>query len=309
VSRCRAATLPNHGDGEGYDVTSEKVEALAGCIHQSLNATLVTKQEEHDFQSSLRATMADKFVPYACNTPRLNMSDEVMNQTWKYKDASSLYRTKTTTYQLKVYHDRPYSQIFAIDEFITPEECQALSEMEVRSKPHDANNKHMLSWKEVLGNAILSELMKRIYDLGKMALEWDGLSMKAASTAPGNEVALEFNRDEGAGNGDENEMCPPYSPFCNIKETKKTTIHEPRDLSHVFMFCDKEPKENGGIHFPQAAVHVHPKHGRLVWAEIQGSDDVGNPDLAIVSDGFVQEYHFCPNHTIYTHRLVIPSSN
>ena len=102
----------------------EKVDALTTCIESSLNETLKEKEEEHDFQSNLRENMASQLVPYACNDFEFNTTEEVQNVTFRYR-----YMGGTSTYKIKLIHERPSSVILAVENFATISECQAIKRL------------------------------------------------------------------------------------------------------------------------------------------------------------------------------------
>jgi hypothetical protein len=79
-------------------------------------------------------------------------------------------------------------------------------------------------------------------------------------------------------------------------ETKPFIVENKDQLAQVFLFCD-EPDTLGYLHFPNAGVHVAPEMGKLVMAINRKRGDV---EL----DGYVTEYHLCPNHNVYTHTFV-----
>uniref|UniRef100_A0A7S0F523 Uncharacterized protein n=1 Tax=Craspedostauros australis TaxID=1486917 RepID=A0A7S0F523_9STRA len=302
VAGCRAKVLA--GDGENAvdlsNIDDSKIDELSKCVETSLNTTLAKKQEEHQFQSNLRLTMAETFIPYACSTPDLKMADEVVNKTWRYTDAPN-GKMRPDSYQMKVYHSRPHSKIFSVDSFVSPSECDALNAIESSPSSED-EDASTISWDNVLNNKALQGLMKRIYALSEPAMDRKDLSMASMSSlATNSDFALQLETYQEPEDAKSKEPCPPYAPYCNMAETKKTTVVDPKELSRVFLFCEKKPKANGGIHFPKAGVHIHPQYGRMVWANIHHEKD---GEESIIGDGFVQEYHFCANHTIFTHPIV-----
>ena len=72
------------------------------------------------------------------------------------------------------------------------------------------------------------------------------------------------------------------------------------DLATIFVFCDDDDDGNdkllGGINFPYAGVHFNPQQGSILIAVHR---KLHNP----IYDDYVQEYHMCPHHHIYSHTL------
>ena len=83
-------------------------------------------------------------------------------------------------------------------------------------------------------------------------------------------------------------VCQPLS-----NQSKAVHIDDPRQYATFFLFCDV-PSSLGAIHFPQADVHINPEQGLAVLA-------VTRQPPSYELDGFVQDYHLCPNYKIWTH--------
>jgi hypothetical protein len=76
-------------------------------------------------------------------------------------------------------------------------------------------------------------------------------------------------------------------------DTKKLVAEGESQIAQMLLFCD-EPRSLGALHFPFAGIHVMPKTGRLVMAINRRRADKE-------MDGYVGEYHLCPNHHVYVH--------
>jgi len=76
-------------------------------------------------------------------------------------------------------------------------------------------------------------------------------------------------------------------------------------VAQIFVFCDEPDQQLGGVHFPYAGVHATPKAGKLVVAVHRHAtrSGIGSDNHGL--DGYVDEYHFCPNHELYTHTVTL----
>jgi hypothetical protein len=77
--------------------------------------------------------------------------------------------------------------------------------------------------------------------------------------------------------------------------TRRFFVDDPSHVATVFLFCNQdESRQLGGLHFPNAAVHINDQPNLLVVAQHQSIYKAG-------LDGYTDEYHFCPNHDLMTH--------
>jgi hypothetical protein len=283
VSACQEKVLSN----DTMDLL-EKVEALTTCIESSLNETLKEKQEEHDFQSNLRASMATQLIPYACNDFEFNTTEEVQNVTFTYR-----YDGGTQKYQIKLIHERPSSVIVLVENFATPAECGTIK----RLMGTQSNNE--ISWAELTTQTEESEslfyLMDAIYEVAQNFLELEDfefeeyVEMKSVGPQPLWREAVdvvEKTVDCDTSRMDDTK-CQLPSQHISIKDEAR--------LATAFIACEDVPK-GGAINFPYAGVHINPKPGMLIFAAHRV---VEHP-----FDGFVQDYHLCPYHNFYIHNIL-----
>jgi hypothetical protein len=282
---CQAAT-------EGLSLV-EAIEAIATCMQEQVNETLAVHEEERDFQFSVREGMARDLVPYACGAVNYTETEEMNNITWHYKEGDVGHRK----YDLQIMHDRPTSQILVIDGFTTKEFCDAV-------KVYVQDNKvPFLSISEnTVQGTLLFQLATKIYELGKVFLSWNSLDFLDTHRL-GYPLFDVFKDEVGIDVpsklciGDETETLtncrlPGAAPFAAT--TKRIAVENPSQVANVFLFCD-EPKTLGALHFPYANIHVKPQVGRLVMAINRRRRE----DKEM--DGYVGEYHLCPNHDVYMH--------
>ncbi|KAG7359632.1 hypothetical protein IV203_034730 [Nitzschia inconspicua] len=281
----------------------EALEAMSECMETKVNESLAKVEEERTFQSALRRQMTQNLVPYACGDVNFTESREVSNLTWTYRVPTTGERQEHT---LNVLHQRPTSEIFKIDNFTKPKFCDAIHIYEEDGKvPMTAMSEGTAQ------GSMLFQLGIKMYALAREKLWWDemefahmhkqgiplfqvfrdekGLDLPALKCI-GDIATATANAAKGrcrlAG-------APPLAA-----ETKPFVVEEgSSQLAQFFLFCDK-PKSLGGLHFPQAGVHVAPQAGRLVMAVNRFRDGE--------MDDFVKEYHLCPNYNTYVHTFVEP---
>jgi hypothetical protein len=276
----------------------ESIDAIASCMEGRTNTTLAEQEEERKFQSSLRERMAHDLVPYACGAVNYTETMEMNNLTWRYKDDVDTLHKK---YDLQMMHDRPTSQIFVVDNFTTSQYCDAM-------KIYVQDNKIpvlSISEKTVQGTRLF-QLVTKIYELAKVALSWDGHEthqMILDAHQMGYPLFDVLKDDVGVDvptrlcigeETEESSKCQYSGSPPHIATTKRITVENPAQMANVFLFCD-EPETLGALHFPYAHIHVKPEVGRLVMAINRRNRE----DTEL--DGYVGEYHLCPNHNVYMH--------
>jgi hypothetical protein len=284
-------------------VPNDKIAAFSSCMESQIGTTLNQKQEERQFQSQLRDTMASQLVHYACNDLEFNTTEEHLNRTWHYEEMEGLVKE----YQMRVVHERPSSNIFYIPKFASTKECQA----SINSIENDSN---AIPWSalDAFGteSIILHNLVSKVYELARTTLQLPELqssldkAMEDSSifqVHQDNEASYFAECDATTSNGEEEQgVCEvtTSSSSKTLLPTKPFQVDDPNQLGTAFLFCDV-PKQGGAIHFPSAGIHIQPTPGMLVFAtHRQAKHDT--------LDGFVQEYHMCPHHHILTHSFVQP---
>jgi hypothetical protein len=280
----------------------ESIDTISQCMERKVKETLAETEEERTFQSTLRQQMAKDLVPFACGDVNFTDSREVSNATWTYRVPST---GEVEEYNMNILHDRPTSDIFKIDNFITPEYCDAIRIYEESGRvPMTAISEGTAQ------GSMLYKLGNKIYSLARKTLLWDemdfghmhqqgiplfevlrdekGLDLPAFKCV-GDAVTVSAQAAQGkcrlAG-------APPLAV-----ETKLLVVEDgSTQLAQIFLFCD-QPKSLGGLHFPQAGIHVAPQVGQLVMAVNRFRNNVE-------MDGFVSEYHLCPNYHTYVHAIL-----
>ena len=96
----------------------------------------------------------------------------------------------------------------------------------------------------------------------------------------------------------------------NNDDNFEIDVKRKQQLADIFLFCNEpEKKILGGIHFPFARIHITPKIGKLVVAVNRKNYSNNNNKVQEQGqeqeqvDGYVNEYHLCPNHEVYVHTI------
>jgi len=285
------------------------VDAITECMEKQVNQTLSKQEEERNFQAQLRQDMAKELVPYACGDMNFSTSIEVVNRTWKFEETPGEGQQK---YQMQVFHERPTSSIFRIQNFSTPEECRALQYFPSADGTYipftTVNDK-------TKQGQLVRTLANRFYELTRAALVWLDLDLDDQylvdkqelfdihKDTTGVTVLPTCTKDDLKDYKDDPKHKPPTT--CRLPgsthakvPTKKFTV-QPNQIATIFLFCNQNKSERlGGLHFPDAAVHINREPNLLVMAIHRYLDE---PKM----DGFTTEYHFCPNHDILTHSFFV----
>ena len=281
------------------------VDALSDCMVQKVNETLAKHKEEQDFQAQLRQRMAIELVPYACGDASFNTSAEFLNRTWYFEDDTKKTKHK---YQMQVLHEHVSSSIFQVPDFTTAEECDALRFF-VEEDTHIPFSTVKDMTKQ--GRLVFS-LATRFFQLAQAAMGWEDLTFQNQSDEFGvnlfdifkDTVGVSILRQCTQEDLEELNQSDPSNgpPACRlpgaVREKVPTRRFLVKDASHVatvFLFCNQdESRQLGGLHFPNAAVHIDSQPNLLVVAQHQNIHKAG-------LDGYTDEYHFCPNYDVMTH--------
>lgn len=267
----------------------DRIDFLADCMQEKTHKEIGIKEEEVQFQSQLRANLAEQLIPFACGDVNFTETEEGMNTTWSYEGKK---------HTVRVHHRRRTSDIVAIHDFISDAECQAMSKAE-----KDGTIKEVSA-------PLLHDLATKLYSYTSRLLEWKDLDFEKVVTSTTRATTLFYAHKDSRSLSLPEKQCTATDvedgelSSCKMPgdvpvpvETSNFHIEQDARVATAFLYCDKPLNDQlGGLHFPYAGVHVQPRPGMLVLAahRHQGAGEY---------DGFVQDYHFCPNHQLYTHNF------
>ncbi|CAJ1956563.1 unnamed protein product [Cylindrotheca closterium] len=304
--------------GSDLDII-EVIDAISACMKEKTDAKLEKQQEEVDFQYKLRAQMAESMAPLACGDVNYTVTDEGKNVSWAYTSRNQDGRRRGEThYKLRVLHERPTSYIASIPGFVAHDECLALQHFEetsqdgsvsfatmdkFRAAPQKYSSSLMhltdkltsllgeyLHWPE-LDVSTLSEHDDRLFQVHKDPT--GGMSVPALLCTAGD---LELEKETGVRDcklPGEGPMLVPTTHF-QVDPPQEEGVDSYSKVATAFVFCeDPINKQLGALHFPHAGVHIAPQKGMVVVA-------IHRKKAETEFDGYVHDYHFCPNHQLYT---------
>jgi len=294
----------------------ESIKIISKCMEGEVVVKVKTDEEEQSFHNEVHRHMADELVPYNCASINKTESFAMKNETWNYKDEGD------KEYIMRKLHQVPTSEIFVVDNFVTEEVCDALKiyRHEYRKGNNVGVPVESLLEKTKQGELLLDTYYKIYAMLMDNYENWKELDFR-------DEMVYEYFKDP-VGFSTPAKLCTTQDEVDEVIEaietgkpktclvpggvlesahTKRVVVEDgvpdeekdkKRLLAQLFLFCDEPKDKLGGLHFPYAAVHTVPKVGKLVVA-VHRHQNVKNHKL----DGYVNEYHLCPNHEVYVHSV------
>jgi len=280
LHECREKVLESiSSDG---DASSKAINKLVACVKDSISVQLEKANEEIAFQASVRTKMGNLLENYTCADHALNTTKPVKETDWKYNGE---------IHAVKVMHDRSNSKIHFVENFIKPEECEAM-EYAARSSLHkatvaDTDGGSRLSdsrkalqagitvpWKkEKYGNPI-AVLSRRVFDYTNSVTDF-GLEEFGQEDL----MSIQY-----IGRGVDDEAPDRYSPHCDGDCTGRPHKDGQR-VATMVMYC-VTPERGGATNFRNSGIHVVPKAGSAVFFAYMGDD-------GIMDKGFT-EHSGCP---------------
>lgn len=111
------------GDQVTSDFLSEVYQELMVCVESGVAAKMQQVQEEVTFQSNLRKSMGTIIEAYTCADDKLKTTEPISSQEWRFYPPSS----GKSPFKVDLYLDMETSVIHYIKDFISTEECEAIS--------------------------------------------------------------------------------------------------------------------------------------------------------------------------------------
>mmetsp|Transcript_1610 Transcript_1610/g.2286 ORF Transcript_1610/g.2286 Transcript_1610/m.2286 type:complete len:459 (+) Transcript_1610:46-1422(+) len=239
----------------------ELVTFMSNCVSKGLVVELERASEEVTFQANIRRNIGALFENYTCADEDLGTTDPQHETFWSYDGKQ---------YPVKVMIDRPASKVHLIDNFITPEQCEAM-EVKAKATLHRAtvadgkggselspSRKAMQSgisipWHlESEGNP-LTKISRKVYDYTNHVL---GLDIDEH----GQEDLMSI---QYFGRGPEEKEPDRYTPHCD-GDCTGLEFKPGNRMATVVMYCDI-PERGGATNFRNSGIHVVPKPGSATF--------------------------------------------
>ena len=159
------------------------MDVLVKCVETEVAETLSRSNEEINFQSKVRTGMADLMENYTCADMDLNSTEALREDYWR---GARDRRNRA----VQVLFDRPASKIMFVNDFISPEECDAMA-LAAKPKLHKATvadgkggshfSEHRkalqagiaVNWENEDSGDRIAALSRRVYDFTNYVLDLD----------------------------------------------------------------------------------------------------------------------------------------
>ena len=263
----------------------EIMEDLAACIEDETAALLQSKNEQLAFESQLRLSISTQLENHTCAEADRETSEPIEIRKWTHHG---------TTRNVNILHDRHASQIHAIEAFITPEECDAITAA-AKPKLHrgtvaDGKGGHQLSdhrkawqagiripWEKEEDGDPIATVLRRVYDYTNHATGYN-------LTIDGQEDLMSIQY-YGNGKGNTTESPDQYRPHCDgacdgLPHKKGGRV------ATMVMYCDV-PTIGGATNFGHSNVFVKPQVGNAAFFSYM------DPDTKNMEEGFTT-HSGCP---------------
>lgn len=294
------------------------LELITDCMEEEIKGKFDSDKQERAFHSKIHRSMAADLIPFECADVNKTQSVSVKNVTWEDED------NEYKKHNIQILHKIPTSEILVVDDFISKETCKALrvyrdvkvyKEGEITGVPSTAATE-----KTKQGELLLNLFYKMYGILMDRYRSWQELDFR-------DDMLFEYIKDldgfvtpthlcttqeevdavVAAIEAGEPRKCHIPGGVPEAVPTKRVVVEEgateeekkeKRQLAQMFFFCAEPEHQLGGLHFPYAGVHATPREGTVVIAVHRHEDDRNHN-----YDGYVNEYHLCPNHEVYVHTV------
>jgi hypothetical protein len=287
------------------------------CIEAKTAEKLIELNEELAYQRDLRRTIANMNENYTCTDLSRTTSTPQRTTTWTYRDGPN---HDPVTRRVGILHDHRASQIHAIENFISTEECRAIEAMAepllhrgtvADGKGGSTMSPNRKAWQAGIAvddyyntNDPIANVKRRLFAYTNhavpynltldgqeelMSIQYFGIN----STAPRADTSAEY-RDHILSTPDR------YTPHCD-GDCNDMYHKTGSRIATMVMYCTI-PEESGGLggggtNFQQANVYVKPKVGSSVFFSYM------DPHTLIHDEGFTT-HSGCP--VVYgTKRIVV----
>lgn len=273
---------------EGFEAKAVLHE-LSLCLEDAATNLFKQKNDEIAFESKLRMDISALLENHTCADPLRETTPPKEIRTWTHEDKPGYNATR----QIAILHDRPDSQIHALENFISKEECDAVTEA-ASKKLHrgtvaDGAGGSRLSdhrkawqagikvhWEKEKDGDLIARVMRRVYDYTNHAVHYN-------LTIEGQEDLMSI---QYFGKGKDSLESPDqYRPHCD-GDCDGLPHKTGGRVATMVMYCNA-PELGGGTNFQNANVFVKPKVGAAAFFSYL------NPETMSKENGFTS-HSGCP---------------
>jgi len=263
LAKCRGIAAKQLEEETDRDAQDRIFRAFQHCLTNGLAPSLRVGENEIDFETEIRETVASDMENFTCTDPDFETSPDVDTREW-----ISERDEKPRVVHVKL--DRPASRIHVIENFAYPEECQAVEDY-ASNKLHTAStadgkggsqvsqNRKALqagispAWNKEADGDLIARLSRRVYDYVNYEL---GLDIDEHGQEP--LMSIQYN-----GRGYTDITPDRYTPHCD-----GGCGGDPHDygtrMATMVIYCTI-PERGGHTNFQNANVHVKPEVGSGIF--------------------------------------------
>lgn len=290
VGECQANALAKVSSAEEAGdeaAVNIAMKEFVNCVQGGVALKLEEINEEIAFQSQVRRDIAANLENYTCADDSLDSSPSIKEKNW-YHDRDREFGPRL----VHIKHDRPASRIHVIENFISPDECEAMEKAAQRTL-HRAtvadgkggsqlseNRKAMqagikVQWDKEESGDHIARLSRRVYDYTN-----DALGLELEEFGQEDLMSIQYF-GRGTNDTEPDRYTPHCDGDCNGLPHKSGTR-----MATMVMYCTVADK-GGHTNFRNSGVHVKPEPGNAIFFSYI------DPVARIMDTGFT-EHSGCP---------------
>lgn len=279
LSTCRIAVQRQIDSNPEIMSLPTILDSFSDCVERGIVDEIEKANEEIAFQALVRTDMGELLEDYTCADTTLNTTEPIRTEYWRDKEVGIMM-------------ERSSFKIHTIENFVTPEECLAVSELAdpilEDAEVADGSGGGQLSenrkakqagiavnWDEEEEGDLIAQLSRRVYDYVNHVLPFD-----IKENGQEDLMSIQY---VGRGPGDD--KPDRYMPHCD-EECTGMAFKPGTRMATIVMYCEV-PTVGGATNFRNANVHIKPtQYAATFFSYI-------DPATMTMDDGFT-EHSGCP---------------
>ena len=254
------------GDNVTPEFLSQTYDELMACVEGNVADKLQKVQEEVSFQANLRKSMGELIESYTCVDEGMKTSEAVSTSQWR--DGTGKHR------QVDVLLNLDTSRVHLIHDFISPEECEAITNaaqgrLQTASTADEIESLQGLraSYARIpvpgegeTGGDLIASVRRRVFEYANRVM-----SFKVAEDGQEDLMVTQY-----VGRGKDDPSPDRYLPHCDAK--CDGSAHESGGrVATMIVYC-KVAEMGGSTNFRNAGLHVVPVEGYATFFTYMGPD-------------------------------------